>query len=64
MKADPSRHSELATFKAIEGKSWNHPVVIDDRLHLRNAEEAACYRLPLAVPLPAADNLPVDQNQP
>ena len=50
LKADPSAHSELATLKAIEGKTWNHPVVIGDRLYIRNAEEAACFRLPLAVP--------------
>ena len=64
LKADPSKHSELATLKAIEGKTWNHPVVIGDRLYIRNAEEAACFRLPLAVHLPAADNLPVDRDQP
>ena len=46
LKADPSTHSELATLKAIEGKTWNHPVVIGDRLYIRNAEEAACFRLP------------------
>jgi len=60
LKADPSSHSELATLKAIEGKTWNHPVVIGDRLYIRNAEEAACFRLPL----PAADSLPVDRDQP
>ena len=48
VKADPSSHSELAKFQAITGKTWNHPVVIDDRLYIRNAQEAACYRLPLA----------------
>lgn len=50
LKADPSAHSEVATLKAFEGKTWNHPVVIGDRLYIRNAEEAACYRLPLADP--------------
>ena len=64
LKADHSAHSELATLKAIEGKTWNHPVVIGDRLDIRNAEEAVCYGLPLAVQLPAAGNLPVDQDQP
>lgn len=48
LKADPSAHVELAKFQAIEGKTWNHPVVIGDRLYLRNSQEAACYRLPLA----------------
>lgn len=48
LKATPAAHQELGSFKAIEGKTWNHPVVVDDRLYIRNAEEAACYRLPLA----------------
>lgn len=48
LKATPAAHQELGSFKAIEGKTWNHPVVVGDRLYIRNAEEAACYRLPLA----------------
>ncbi|MEL7498258.1 MAG: PQQ-binding-like beta-propeller repeat protein [Planctomycetota bacterium] len=47
LKADPSSHQELAKFKAINGKTWAHPVLVGDRLFVRNAEEAACYRLPL-----------------
>ncbi|QDT08435.1 PQQ-binding-like beta-propeller repeat protein [Planctomycetes bacterium K23_9] len=47
LDANPAKHQELAKFKAIEGKTWNHPVVIGDRLYLRNAQEAACYQLPL-----------------
>jgi len=46
LKADPKAHTELASFKAIEGRTWNHPVLIGDRLYLRNSQEAACYRLP------------------
>lgn len=48
LRADPSEHAELASFKALEGKTWNHPVVVGDRLYLRNSQEAACYQLPLA----------------
>ena len=48
LKADPTERQELARFHALEGKTWNHPVVIGDRLFIRNAQEAACYRLPLA----------------
>lgn len=48
VKADPTEHLELAKFQALEGKTWNHPVVVGDRLYIRNAQEAACYRLPLA----------------
>ena len=47
LKADPSAHRELARIKAIEGKTWNHPVVVGDRLYIRNSQEAACYRLPI-----------------
>jgi outer membrane protein assembly factor BamB len=48
LRADPGEHSELASFKALEGKTWNHPVVVGDRLYVRNAQEAACYQLTLA----------------
>ena len=47
LAADPQKHTELARFQAIEGKTWNHPVVVGDRLYIRNGEEAACYRLPV-----------------
>ena len=48
LQADPTRFTELASIQAIEGKTWNHPVVIGDKLYLRNSQEAACYQLPLA----------------
>jgi outer membrane protein assembly factor BamB len=44
--ADPVKHRELARFPAIEGKTWNHPVVAHGKLFVRNGEEAACYELP------------------
>lgn len=46
--ADPNEYKEVASFKALEGKTWNHPVLIGDRLYVRNAEEAAAYKLLLA----------------
>jgi outer membrane protein assembly factor BamB len=48
LRADPAQHIELDSFKALEGKTWNHPVVVGDRLYLRNSQEAACFQLPLA----------------
>jgi outer membrane protein assembly factor BamB len=48
LAADPNEHVEVASFKALEGKTWNHPVVVGDRLYIRNAQEAAAYQLPLA----------------
>jgi len=47
VKATPEEHLELATMQLLKGKTWNHPVVVGDRLFIRNAEEAACYRLPV-----------------
>ncbi len=48
VEATPKRYSELTRFQAIEGKTWNDPVLAGRRLLVRNAEEAACYELPLA----------------
>jgi hypothetical protein len=38
---------ELGKFEAIEGKTWNHPALVANRLYLRNGEEIACYELPI-----------------
>ncbi|HYV28062.1 MAG TPA: alcohol dehydrogenase, partial [Candidatus Eisenbacteria bacterium] len=55
LAADPNEHVEVASFKALEGKTWNHPVVVGDRLYIRNSQEAAAYQLPLANTKMAAD---------
>lgn len=33
-------------FESIEGKTWNHPALVGNRLFVRNGEEIACYELP------------------
>lgn len=45
LKANPQEHEEIGRFKAIEGKTWNHPVIAHGRLYVRNGEEMACYQL-------------------
>ena len=46
--ATPDKFTELARFPALDAKTWNHPVVIGDLLLIRNGEEMAALRLPLA----------------
>jgi len=46
--ATPDRFMELARFPAVEGKTWNHPVLVEDVLLVRNSQEMVAFRLPLA----------------
>jgi outer membrane protein assembly factor BamB len=43
VNATPARHQELARFTAIEGKTWNHPVIADGKLLVRNMQEMAAF---------------------
>ena len=46
--AAADQFTELARFPAIEGKTWNHPVLVGDVLLVRNAQEMVAFRLSLA----------------
>jgi len=43
VRATPERHDEVAKFSAIAGKTWNHPVIADGRLLVRNLREMAAF---------------------
>jgi len=64
--ADPNARTELGRFQAIEGKSWTIPAIAGSLLLVRNAEEAACYRLPTidAVEVDEPDEPPFSESLP
>lgn len=47
VEATPEAHREVARLAALSEQTWNSPAIAGDRLLVRNAHEAVCYRLPL-----------------
>jgi outer membrane protein assembly factor BamB len=45
VRATPEGHEELARFPALDGRSWNHPVIVGGRLLVRNLREMAAFDL-------------------
>jgi outer membrane protein assembly factor BamB len=45
VNAVSEQFTEIARVPAIEGKTWNHPVLVGDLLLVRNASEMAAFRL-------------------
>lgn len=47
VEATPEAHREVARLAALTDQTWNNPAIVGDLLLVRNAVEAACYRLPV-----------------
>ena len=47
--ATPNQFTEMAKIPTIEGKTWNHPVLVGYVLMVRNSEQMAAFRLGLEV---------------
>jgi outer membrane protein assembly factor BamB len=45
VRATPERFVEITRFQAIEGKTWNHPILVDGYLLIRNLNEMAAFDL-------------------
>ena len=45
LSADPAGHTELGRVPVLSGKTWNHPIVANGRLYVRNGSEAICLEL-------------------
>jgi outer membrane protein assembly factor BamB len=53
--ASPAKHVVRGRLDAIRGQTWNNLCLTGSRLLVRNAEEAACYELPVLAAVATAD---------
>ena len=60
LRASPDKLQELAKIPSMKGKTWNHPVVVGNRLYVRNAAEAVCYQLAAVESAASAGDNPSD----
>jgi len=35
----------IQEWQAIDGKTWNHPILVGNRIYCRNYEQIACFEL-------------------
>jgi outer membrane protein assembly factor BamB len=45
LDVSPAGLVERGKFQALTGKTWNHPVIANGKLFVRNGEEMACFEL-------------------
>jgi outer membrane protein assembly factor BamB len=50
LRATPEKLIELARHRVFTGRTWNHPVLVGNRVYVRNGEEAACFEVPTVMP--------------
>lgn len=60
LKPNAAGHNPLGSKDVLNGKTWNHPVLADSRLILRNDREIVCLQLSLRRTPQGADHLSVE----